>query len=489
MLNRVTIKRPIQYLLLFISLFLLASCAKIQTTTYTDRIDPLLSVDGSAADPTIFQPYGMVQVTPITQIDVAEKYKAGKYVTDKKDFLGFEHFNLLRSTGNSNHPDLRIGFELKSALNEHPTFDESTELAAVGRYAVLPKFTSNAKDVRTEASVGQFTSLVEFIFPENEQNRIKLEVLASPNTPWEVSRADSFYVKISIQDLAQPLHSLIRLSMFADSITVGNLSLAIGDTLRLNTATETEVKAHYQSADRQKQVLVNSGFSRINAARTESNFELDSQGWWLEGMVAKCKQTWRTHLSKFMVSGGNINDQITFYTLHYRSLRALSLLTESAGFFPEGSTETFGKDLNTDKYAWYAGISPSWATLFWLRSTEAVAVKQLGEDYARSSLRIPIPQAFSALAIELEELNLDGKNAAIDTLLLNSKVSKQLLALTGLSVSPLNKAEVSFSALPFSSFTMHIGGNAYYRRTVENAGMGTDHSLSLLLWLDNGFTF
>jgi hypothetical protein len=472
----------------------LVSCSKIQTTTFTDRIDPLLSLEESSADPTIFQPFGMVQLTPITELSQENRFDAGVYNPAQKTFLGFEHFNLLRKNSSTTHPDVRISYELKSSQNEVPTFDKSTELAAVGRYAVLAEYSSNERSVRSEASIGHYTSLIEFIFPEQEQNSVKLEVLAQPNTSWQVSRADSFYVKISIMDSLQPLHSLIRLSMFPDSITVGQKSLTIGDTLLVNTTDITAVFAHFLSTDRKKQVIVNTGFSRINPARTESNFELDSQGWWLEGMVAKCKLAWRTHLSKFTIIGGTIEDQISFFTLHYRALRSISLLTESAGFYPKTANSDFGKDLNTDRYAWY-GSEPSANTTFWLRSTEAVTIQQMGEDFEVSALRLPLPKSFYTLAVDLEEQtdrinetelntsNFKGEAKSMD------KLSNQLLNLSGIVFNEKNAKPVSFTSFPFTSFRMHLGGNAYYQRTEVNSKNSSANNLSYLEWFDNGYSF
>lgn len=484
-----TLGRLLTYVLLFfVGFVLFSNCAKTQTTTYTDRIDPLLSLPVSDADPTIYQPFGMVQLSPITELDANNTFLAGSYNPAIKQFQGFEHFNLLRKSANASHPDLRIGYTLASSQNEAAIFDKSTELAAVGRYAVLSEFPSNKKSVRTEASIGQFTSLIEFIFPENEQAKIGLQVLSLPNTAWMINRADSFYVKISVLDKNQPLHSLVRFSMFPDRVTIGSKSLAIGDTLLLNSSDESKVNVHYQTLDKRKQVLVNTGFSRINPDRAESNFEVDSQGWWLEGMVAKAKLAWRTHLSKFTIIGGSISDQIKFFTLHYRMLRSLSLLTESAGLYPKVDITTVGKDLNTDKYAWY-GNSPSSATLFWLRSTEAVPIKQMGADYQDASLRLAQPTEFYNLAILVEELE-NEKVALLESAPdYYQGVAEQLLKLSGLSIDYQNLDKVSFVGLPFGSFRMHLGGNAYYQRTEINASNTSSSSLPLLPWFDNGFTF
>lgn len=481
-------QRSLQKAVLLLFVVFLSQCAELKTDTYTDRIDPLLSLDGSDANPTIYMPFGMVQLTPITSFQSPDSNQPGKYVADKKTFLGFEHFNHLRTHAVANHPDIRIGFELASTKNLSPTFDQSTELAAVGRYAVLSEFPTSAKSVRTEAAVGQFTSLVEFIFPENEQNAITLGVLASENTNWQISRADSFYVKIDVLESQQPLHALVRLSMFPDSVTVGNIKLANNDTLSFNTSQNSLIKAHYTSTDKRKQVMVNSGFSRISSARTESNFELDSQGWWLEGMVAKTKLSWRTHLSKLNIVGGTLSDQINFYTLHYRLLKSLAILTESAGQFPVATLNSNGQDVNTDRYAWY-GELPSWERLFWLRSTEAVPIKQLGEDLSNQATRFPIPKSFYQIAVNLEEL--EGVDKSLDNMQFGQEnsTSLKLLQLSGLEISDYEKPLVTFKQTPFTNFSIHLGGNAYYRRYENTSKQANNTALELLNWFDNGFSY
>lgn len=464
--------------ILFIYLALsITACKQTYIRHYTDRIDPLLQTELSDPQPTIFTPYGLIQLSPVTYWE-ENSSQAGRYQSEARDKLAFEHFNLLRKTMPT-HPDLRIhaDYQNQSATS---ALRIERELSAVGRYATLQKDNNN-KELRTEISAGTYTSIIEFILDTKTLTSIHLSPLSTSNESLiNISRPDSFYLSLDFIHTDLPLHCLVRFSLLPTDIITSNGSLAIGDSLK-EISLQT-IDLVYETDEKKRQVLINTSFSRIDSDQVIRNFESESKGWWLEGVIQANKDAWKTHLSKFQLYGGKEEDQIQFFTYHYRLMRNLAFLTESAGRFPTNSiNRSASKDLFEERFSWY-GENPNNADLFWLRTTEAVAVKRLGLDFNKNlPLRIPTP--FADIAKKLEETDIEQDSSALkmDFSYVKPSVSATLLKLSGIVPS---SEEVQFGPFSFSYLQIFMGGNATYLRTEkqENLIDGVPYST----WFLNG---
>lgn len=467
-------------LVTLLALSVLFGCNPSRTTQYTDRIDPLLNNDFSKAQPDVFMPYGLIQLSPVNDwID----NNPGTFKLENNEQLAFEHFNKLRQQLVA-HPDLRIeaSIEDNTFQNEPTSLTQDRQLAAVGRYAALQS-TPSGKEIRTEASASYYSSLIEFIIDSQSNATISLSVLGEDQkNSFTVSRPDSFYLRIAFDDDIYPLHILSRISMFPSDVTLGSDTIEIGSTLRSEIS--QPIKLHFSTSDRKKQILLNTAFSRIDSNQVIRNFETDSKGWWLDGVIQANKDAWKTHFSKFQLFGGSLKDQIRFYTYHYRLLQNLAFLTESAGHYPlRDNTRTYSKDLNEERFSWYGSV-PTASDIVWLRSMEAVPTKRLGLDISQN-LPLPTPNAFGELALLMEEIETDTLEAYLFQKERNTKKSEstELLALAGLAI---HENGLMLTSITFDQVQLFMGGNAKYYRSLDDESNVT--TIDYPSWFIQGYS-
>lgn len=445
--------------------FFLTACGPLETENYTDRIDPLLAFGDREADPSVSVPFGMIQLTPITELHPSEMAYPGSFQLESGQFIGFEHFNRLRKN-NPKHPDLRISIKPNGA-KDYAERSIEKELAATGRYAVLQQY-PNFQDIRVEGSTGDYSSLIEYQLQSGQAHELFIESLfMSDSGRIRIERPDSAFLQLSIQFTdSTALYALIRLSKLPQKVqwvsAEMNQELQIGQNF--STDNRGKLRLHYDTFSNNQNLYINTAFSRISTARVQRNLELDSKGWWLEGLIDANKQLWRTHLSKMTIQGGALDDQILYFSSHYRLIRNITKITESAGFFPKANT--FGQDLSTDRYVWI-GTQPSEASALWLRLTEAATLQQMypltwGELYfdLPDSMRRVLLAAGDNHILDYE-ITLEIQNSAIRTLSADLDPSAcPPMQLCGLTM-PGGGLGVRIYKPAFDYYKLHIGGTAY----------------------------
>jgi hypothetical protein len=312
-------------------------------------------------------------------------------------------------------------------------------------------------------------------------------LVASEQETIQISRPDSFYVILNIASNEWPLHVLVRFSSFPEEIIIGSESLAIGQKQPLSA--KQAVMVHFAPKEKGARILANVAFSRLSENRLISNFEQDSQGWWLDGLIQKNKQAWRTHLSKFSIEGGRVEEQIALITSQYRLLSNIALLTESAGEFPKVNGQR-QQDVSTDRYIWQ-GQEPSISTSYWLQLTEAATVQQMVEQYQETDLLLPTPKPFIWLSTLADNTTLaEISNEFPPNFTANDSlawVEEQLSAsflntsflpmmLSGIEISPKEPQKVLFGTSAFDQIRIHVGGNAFIDQ--QKNAVPTSKSLS-----------
>ena len=315
--------------LIFLSLITLSfySCNRGQKE-YTELVNVFIGTsDDGNTFPGASMPFGMVHLSPDTDLEGSAKY--GGYNYTDQSIIGFSHTHL-NGVGEPEYRDvlfmptvgriqLKPGDKHNTNSGYRSSFDHSNELATPGYYAVF----LTDYNVNVELSSTLRSGFHKYSFPKTDSAHIIID-LAHPEG------AEKLYIKIVSNTEIEGMRRshgwafdqyVYFVAQF--STPFSSVDLALDDVFQKENSEVTgkNVKAviNYQT-DEDEEILVKVGLSAVSSEGARKNLQAEIPNWDFDGIVNMAKDTWNKELGKIEIEGGTKDQQIFFYTSMYHAL-------------------------------------------------------------------------------------------------------------------------------------------------------------------------
>lgn len=279
--------------------------------------------------PTVHRPYGMIRFWPVTTPGITDTYLANR-------IYGFP----------LNRPEHRGGpaitvmpFKGKDALlkeNRSAEFDHDFETVSPYYYSVQldememkVEFTPTDRCAYFAFSSAKTEDLV-LLFETDDVSRFQLKG-AQNLTGYETFKGVRQHVNIFFN---HPVKE----------------SGYINDEGKLVKAKSVKGKAvkYYLVFDGSVQVLMNYGISWIDSRQAGRNLLKENPGWKFDKKVDAGAKAWNKELGRIKVTGGTLDQRVTFYTALYRSMERMVNINEYGRYY-----SAYDKKVHKTKHDFY----------------------------------------------------------------------------------------------------------------------------------------
>lgn len=331
--------------------------------TPSDYVDQFMGTSGSRwmIAPGPWMPMGMVKIAPENE---DSKWKAG-YEYQIENVMGFSHIHEWTMAGllmmPTNGPlKIQPGPETNPDLGYRSRINKQTEKAEIGKYSVeLLDY-----GIQAELSATTRASMQRYIFPENIENRILIDLHFPSEYVWELRDAE--IKKISDTEIEgwavshcsstgypgeqdYKMHFVIQLDRPIKNMGGWVLDRIVENTDVVNKriyepswglqsgwgvessvfntrdikANITDAGAYLNFAKGTKEVKVRTGISLVSTDQARLNLEEEMAkpfGWNFESIVQNQKNTWNELLGRIEIETPDYLQKVKFYTNFYRAL-------------------------------------------------------------------------------------------------------------------------------------------------------------------------
>ena len=355
----------------------------IEEVHFSDYVNPFIgaSTNTEAAGayhglgktfPGATTPFGMVQVSPntITGGDNGSGYSYEHETIEGFAFTQMSGIGWYGDLGNllvmPTVGDLRTNSGKEGGVAGYRSrYDKSSEEAKAGYYKVL----LSDYQIQAEATAAPHSGMLRFVFPENKQSRIQLDLARRVGgtstyqavqviddhtiagrmecTPegggWGNGEGSSRYTVYFYAQFSKPLKDYGVWSVdipagqdrhreFVESpafqILTANAKISErpkayeGEHLGFFTEFETEAN---------EEVLFKAGISFVSLEGAEKNLKAEIKDWDFDAVRSRARSLWDTALAKMDVSGGTDEQKVIFYTSLYHTMIDPRIYTDVDG--------------------------------------------------------------------------------------------------------------------------------------------------------------
>ena len=300
-------------------------------------------------------PFGMVQVSPntITGGDNGSGYSYEHETIEGFAFTQMSGIGWYGDLGNllvmPTVGDLRTNSGKEGGVAGYRSrYDKSSEEAKAGYYKVL----LSDYQIQAEATAAPHSGMLRFVFPENKQSRIQLDLARRVGgtstyqavqviddhtiagrmecTPegggWGNGEGSSRYTVYFYAQFSKPLKDY---GVWSVDIPAGQdrhrefVESPAFQTLTANAKISERPKAYEGEhlgfftefeTEANEEVLFKAGISFVSLEGAEKNLKAEIKDWDFDAVRSRARSLWDTALAKMDVSGGTDEQKVIFYT-------------------------------------------------------------------------------------------------------------------------------------------------------------------------------
>ena len=340
---------------LFLSAFSYAQDLK----DFTQFVNPFIGTDGHGhCYPGATVPFGMIQLSPSTDVNGRWDWYGGYHYTDKV-LKGFAHTHT-SGTGIAGLGDILLmpmqGKQtVKAGTDEQPEtgirsrFSHETEKAFPGYYKVhLDDY-----NIDVELTATSRTGFHRYTFRNSGEGSVVID-------PTHVIGIDKFPKYITISDFlldteievvsntevrgmkhnygASGDRKTYFVAYFSKPFKKAQIAVddVLFDRIKLTKSNNVKALVNFDVA-KDEAIEVRVGLSFVSYEGAQKNYEAEAKGKTFDETVEVAKNTWNKKLSKTEVSGGTLSQRRIFYTALYHTLLSPTIINDVDGnFFLEG---------------------------------------------------------------------------------------------------------------------------------------------------------
>ncbi len=323
------------FLLLFIPFHL--SAQNPQQAPPLSYVNPFIGTGGHGHTyPGATAPFGMVQLSPDTRIDMMDWDACSGYHYSDSIIYGFSHTHL-SGTGVADYGDILFmpitgGAKLEPEEYAAP-FKKSKEKAEAGYYSVFLE----RDRILCEMTATERVGVHKYSYPLNQEKgtllidlRHRDEVLESQMTVVNDREIAGYRISKSWAQ-EQRVYFVARFSKpFFSSIV---LDMAKNPREAAPTVNSKAIVGLLGFYNEQTPLVVTVGISGTSIEGARRNLEAECPDFDFEKVKAATQEKWRRQLSKIEVSGGTESQKTTFYTALYHTMIAPNLWSDVDGSY------------------------------------------------------------------------------------------------------------------------------------------------------------
>jgi predicted alpha-1,2-mannosidase len=277
------------------------------------------------------RPFGMVNLSPDTQIDGA--WGSG-YCYNTDTIKGFSHIHAWQLSGISVMPVTLIQTDNKNIYTDfYSKFSHQTEKVIPGyhyvelnRYAITAELTSTKR-----------VGFHKYTYPKSD---IQKSILFNLNThlgPCENTNAS--LKKISNTEL----HGSIIMQPTSRRPKPVTLYFNVKLNTPVQSIEEDSITKNYliNFDSKTTEVLMKIGVSYTSNKNAGINLQKELPEWNFDEIVAQSKDEWNSLLGRIQIEGGSETEQKRFYTDLWHSLQGRRLISDVNGAYPDNTQKNF----------------------------------------------------------------------------------------------------------------------------------------------------
>ena len=262
-------------------------------------------------------------------------------------------------------------------------YDKKSETARAGYYSVL----LSDYEIRAEATASPHCGMLKFVYPENKQSRIQLDLarrVGGTSTFQAVKVIDDYtisgrmectpegggwgngdgkanYTVYFYAQFSKPLKNYgvwtvpipqgqNRKREFIESPEFQELT-SRAEIIRDITAYEGKHIGFFTEfeTEENEEVYFKSGISFVSEAGAKENLKAEIKDWDFESVKSQTRNLWDTALSKIKVSGGTDEQKVIFYTSLYHTMIDPGNFTDTNGQYTGGDGKIHQADAFTKR--------------------------------------------------------------------------------------------------------------------------------------------
>jgi predicted alpha-1,2-mannosidase len=398
-------KKRFKFYLLLSAVFL-TSC-RLYAQNVVRYVDPTI---GTAHSRWFFftpaaVPHGMAKLAPSTNGHYGNPsgWEAVGYDVRHNSIEGFVHFHEWQIGGVAFMPTTGP-LQVKPGILENPDsgyrspFDRKNETAMAGYYKVL----LDKYNVTAELTATKHVGFHRYIFPQNNQSRIILDIGNKQGESGEVLDAavrmvDDTHFEGFVTTYPKYVHlydSNGKISMYfygtvskkPNNVGAFNSS-AIQPISDSATGKGAGLFLEYKTADKEA-IELKVGLSYTSIENAKRNLVAEAQELSFDGAKQQAQEIWQHELSKIDVEGADEKSKTKFYTGLFHALLGRGVASDVNGNFPrhDGSIGQLPKDKNGNFSYNFYNTDAIWGAFWNLTQLWALSYPERYRDFVHTQL-------------------------------------------------------------------------------------------------------
>jgi len=340
--------------LLIISLVLFQSCSDTARDP-VDSVNPFIgTVGGGNTFPGAVVPWGMVSVSPHTDL-----HAPSGYIHGERWFYGFGHVHL-SGTGCSDLGSIIVTATRDFIIPDPEGYKCSyrSEQAKPGYYRIH----LNEPAMDAEATVGTHSGIIRFTATQN--GKVSLILDAGRSLVERQGGSVRFVTPVEIEGYNRSggfcgednQHSVYFVSRFSVvPLEFGTWTGTHVTQEKWQESVDSGVGAWMTfSCDEGQTVIIKTGISYVSIENARQNLDQEILDWDFDAIHEKAENLWREQLSRISVKEGSDEDLTKFYSALYHCLIHPNIISDVNGEYPLMGRHGTGRYTNRERYSVYS---------------------------------------------------------------------------------------------------------------------------------------
>ena len=293
--------------------------------------------------PTVHRPYGMIRFWPVYNPNITDTYLATR-------IFGFP----LNRPSHRGAPSMTVmPFKGKDALlneKKYAEFDRDFETISPYYYSVV------FDETETTVEFTPTNKAAFFAFKSAQTEDLVLYFENQGASQMKVKGTQNLVGYTTFKGVKQ------YVNMFFNHPIKESGYITEESLLKKSKSTKGEAVNFYVVFDGSVKVLMNYGLSWIDEKQAGRNLLQENPGWKFDKTVKDGMDAWNKELGKIEVTGGTLDQRVTFYTALYRSFERMVNVNEGGRYYSayDRKVHKTKKDFYVDDWSWdtYRSLHP-----------------------------------------------------------------------------------------------------------------------------------
>jgi predicted alpha-1,2-mannosidase len=309
--------------------------------------------------PTVHRPYGMLRFWPVYSPGIIDTYLATRiygFPLNRPEHRGGPAITIMPLKGKD-----ALLFDDKSA-----EFDRDFETISPYYYSVI----LDESEMTVEFTPTEKAAF--FAFKSSKTDDLVLYFQAPGDSELKLKGTQNVVGYATYRGVKQ------YVNIFFNHPVKESGYVTIDKQIKKSKSSKGDMINYYVVLDGSVQVLMNYGLSWIDDKQAGRNLLSENPGWKFAETVEKGRQAWNSELGKIQVSGGTLDQRVTFYTALYRSYERMVNINEGGRYY-----SAYDHKIHKTKHDFYVD-DWSWDTYRSLHPLRTIIAPQREEDMIKS---------------------------------------------------------------------------------------------------------